>query len=140
MRRFHSGLAHLFAGLLVVQFFLAGLGVFTTIHDKHFKDSNFNAHAGLGDLLILLALIIAVVAVIGRWSRRAIQMSGLLFGLMVLQWLLAGIGTNDAPLVGGLHVLNALVITGVTAQIVRASRAAPGEAADQASTRSFAES
>ena len=85
MQRVHAALAHLFAGLLVVQFFLAGLGAFDTVHDKHFKDSNFNAHSGLGDLLVLLALIIAGIALFGRWSRFVTRVSLLLFGLMVLQ-------------------------------------------------------
>lgn len=126
-RKIHSGLAHLFAGLLVVQFFLAGLGAFTTIHDKRFKDSNFDAHAALGTLLILVALIIVIVAVIGRWSPRAMQMSGLLFGLMIVQALLAGFGADNAPVIGGLHVVNALVIVGVTALIVRGSRVREGD-------------
>ncbi len=129
MRRFHAGLAHLFAGLLVVQFFLAGLGAFTTIHDKHYKDSNFDAHAALGTGLILLALILVVVAAIGRWSPRATQMSGLLFGLMIVQALLGGWGASDAPLLGGLHVVNALVIVAVTVLIVRESRAPAREPA-----------
>jgi Family of unknown function (DUF6220) len=123
MRKFYAGLAHLFAGLLVVQFFLAGLGAFTTIHNKQFKDSNFDAHAALGTLLVVFALVIVIVALIGRWSPRAMQMSGLLFGLMILQALLAGFGSDDAPALGGLHVVNALVIAGVTVQIVRESRA-----------------
>ncbi len=126
MRRIHSGLAHLFAGLLVVQLFLAGLGVFTTVHDEHFKDSNFDAHAALGSLLILLALILAIVAAIGRWSPRVMQMSGLLFGLMIVQALLAGFGADTAPVLGGLHVVNALVIVGVSVQIVRESRSGEG--------------
>jgi hypothetical protein len=137
MRRIHGGLAHLFAGLLVVQFFLAGLGAFTTIHNKQFKDSNFDAHAALGTLMILVALIIAIVAVIGRWSPRAMRLSGLLFGLMILQALLAGWGADDAPVFGGLHVVNALVIVGVTALIVRESRAG---GADQPRTREAAAS
>jgi Family of unknown function (DUF6220) len=135
MRRFHSGLAHLFAGLLVVQFFLAGLGAFTTIHDKHFKDSNFDAHAALGSLLVLVALVIAIVAVIGRWSPGAMRWSGLLFGLMILQALLAGFGADDAPVIGGLHVVNAIVIVAVTYVIVRESRAGD---AGQPRTRALA--
>jgi hypothetical protein len=138
MRRFHTGLAHLFAGLLVVQFFLAGLGAFTTIHNKQFKDSNFDAHAALGTLLIVLALLIAIVALIGRWSPRAMQMSGLLFGLMIVQSLLAGFGADNAPVLGGLHVLNALVIVGVTAQLVRGSRAGAGAGDDQPRTEALA--
>ena len=128
-RKIHMGLTHLFAGLLVVQFFLAGLGVFTTVHNKEFKDSNFDAHAALGTLLVLIALLIMVVALVGRWSPRATQMSALLFGLMIVQMLLAGFGADDAPVLGGLHVVNALVIVGVTYVLVRESRAPVAELA-----------
>jgi peptidoglycan/LPS O-acetylase OafA/YrhL len=128
-RKIHTGLTHLFAGLLVVQFFLAGLGVFTTVHDKQFKDSNFDAHATLGSLLVLVALLIVLVALVGRWSRRVTQTSGLLFGLMIVQMLLAGFGADDAPVLGGLHVVNALVIVGVTFVLVRESRAPAAELA-----------
>jgi hypothetical protein len=105
-------------GLLVVQFFLAGLGAFTTVHNKQFKDSNFDAHAALGSLLVVVALLIVLVSLIGRWSPRAMQLSGTLFGLMIVQMLLAGFGADDAPVLGGL-----LVIVGVTFALVRDSRA-----------------
>src|SRR5690242_16240723 len=88
MQRVHAALAHLFAGLLVVQFFLAGLGAFKTVHDKKFNDSNFDPHAVLGDILVLLALIIAGIALVGRWSQFVTRVSLLLFGLMVIQSLL----------------------------------------------------
>jgi hypothetical protein len=128
-RKIHTGLTHLFAGLLVVQFFLAGFGAFTTIHDKQFKDSNFDAHAALGSLLIVLALLIMLVSLMGRWSPRAMQLSGTLFGLMIVQMLLAGFGADDAPVLGGLHVVNALVIVGVTYALVRESRVPAAELA-----------
>jgi uncharacterized membrane protein YhaH (DUF805 family) len=121
--KIHGGLAHLFGGLLVVQFFLAGLGAFTTIHNKKFSDSNFNAHAGLGDLLVVLSLIILLVALVVR-RRRAIQLSGALFGLMIVQLILAGAGTNTAPWLGGLHAANALVIVAVTGLMIRDARSA----------------
>jgi Na+/H+ antiporter NhaB len=124
MQRVHAALAHLFAGLLVVQFFLAGLGAFDTVHDKHFKDSNFNAHSGLGDLLVLLALIIAGIALFGRWSRFVTRVSLLLFGLMVLQLILGVTGANDSAWLGALHAVNALLIVGVTVVLIRESRAA----------------
>src|SRR5438105_1273440 len=114
-RKIHGVLAHIFGVLIVIQLFLAGLDTFTTVHNKRFNDSNFDAHAALGTLMILVALVIALIAVAGRWSPRALRFSWLLFGLMVLQSLLAGFGADNAPALGGLHVLNAFAITGVTA-------------------------
>ena len=132
-RSLHGGLAHLFAGLIVVQFFLAGLGAFTTVHNKKFSDSNFGAHGILGTLLVALALVILVVALIGRWSRWATKLSAALFGLMVVQFVLGLAGAGSAPILGGLHALNALILTGVTFLLVcEARREPPALAAAQA--------
>ncbi len=129
MQKVHGALAHLFAGLLVVQFFLAGLGAFETVHDKHFNDSNFDAHAALGDGLVLLALIIAAIALIGRWSPFVTRVSLLLFGLMVIQSLLGGLGADNSAWFGALHGVNALLIVGVTVVLIRESRQAMAQTA-----------
>jgi hypothetical protein len=128
-RSLHGGLAHLFAGLVVVQFFLAGLGAFTTIHNKSYSDSNFGPHAILGTLMVVLALVILIVAAIGRWSPRATRLSGALFGLMIVQLALGIIGSGTAPWVGGLHAVNALLITAVAYLLVRGARHDPAPAA-----------
>jgi len=119
--KIYGGLAHLFGGLLVVQFFLAGLGAFTTVHNKKFSDSNFDAHAGLGTLLVVLALIILLVALVTR-RQRAIQLSGALFGLMIVQFILGTVGADTAAWVGGLHAVNALLILAVTGLTIRDAR------------------
>lgn len=128
-RSLHGGLAHLFALLIVVQFFLAGLGAFTTIHNKKFKDSNFDAHAALGSLMVVIALVILLIALAGRWSPQATKLSGALFGLMIVQFFLGIIGSGTAPVVGGLHAANALLVTGVAFLLVRQARQNPGAAA-----------
>jgi hypothetical protein len=122
LRTIHGGLAHLFAVLVAVQFFLAGYGAFKTVNEEKFNDSNFDAHAAVGDLLIALALILLLLALIGRWSPRARNWSGLLFGLMVIQAILAGLGTNSSPWLGALHALNGLVIVAAVGVLVRDAR------------------
>jgi uncharacterized membrane protein YhaH (DUF805 family) len=119
--KIYGGLAHLFGALLVVQFFLAGLGAFTTVHNKKFSDSNFDAHAGLGSVLVLLALVILLVALVVR-RQRAIQLSGALFGLMIVQFILGDVGANTAAWVGGLHAANSLLIVAVTGLMIRDAR------------------
>jgi Family of unknown function (DUF6220) len=126
-RTIHKGLSHLFGGLLVIQFFLAGLGAFTTVHNKKFKDSNFDPHAALGTLMVLLALIVLLVALFGKPGGDARRFSAIIFGLMVVQLLLAGFGADTAAWIGGLHAVNAVAITGVTVMLIRDSRA-PGTA------------
>ena len=118
----HKGLSHLFGGLLVIQFFLAGLGAFTTVHDEKFKDSNFDPHILVGTLMVVLALVIMLVVLFGKVGGDARKWGGVLFGLMVVQFLLAGAGANSAAWIGGLHAVNAIAITGVTAMLIRDSR------------------
>jgi hypothetical protein len=129
-RKIHTGLVHLFAAGLVLQLFLAGLGAFTTIHNKKFDDNNFGPHGIVGTILVLVALLIALVAVTGRWSPIVTKLSGGLFGLMVLQLVLGVAGAGSAPVLGGLHVLNAIVIVWVTyrlEQMTRSRRSGRGE-------------
>ncbi|MGN6378725.1 MAG: DUF6220 domain-containing protein [Gaiellales bacterium] len=120
--RIHSGLVHLFGALLVIQFFLAGLGAFTTVHNEKFSDSNFDAHAGLGSLLVIVALVILLVTVILR-RQRAIQLAAALFGLMIVQFLLGVGGADTAAWIGGLHGVNALAILAVTGMLIRDAHA-----------------
>jgi hypothetical protein len=122
LRKIHTGLVYLFAFLLVIQFFLAGLGAFETVHNKKFNDNNFGPHGILGTLLVLVALIIMILALAGRWTPAATKLSTALFGLMVLQLILGVSGAGSAPILGGLHAVNALVIVAVTYLLIKATR------------------
>ena len=122
LRKAHTGLVYLFAFLLVIQFFLAGLGAFETVHNKKFNDNNFGPHGILGTLLVLVALIIMILAVAGRWTPVTTKLSAALFGLMVIQLILGVSGAGSAPVLGGLHAVNALVIVAVTYLLVKDAR------------------
>lgn len=114
-------LIHLFLGLVAVQFFLAGLGVFRNNPEpakKIVESSTFDAHRILGDVLTLLALVILVLAFV---TRRGLRLCVALLVLMVIQNLLAGLG-EDTPVLGGLHGLNALVIVAVAAVLLMQMR------------------
>lgn len=100
--RAHRGLALLFLALVVVQFFLAGLGAFGA--------ESYSAHRGLGDALGLLGLVLLILAAVGR--REALQASAVLFVLLIVQAILGGAG-DDVGVLGGLHPVNALAILGV---------------------------
>jgi hypothetical protein len=130
LRTIHGGLAHLFAVLVAVQFFLAGYGAFKTVKDEKFDDSNFDPHILLGNILIALSLILFLLALIGRWSPRARNWSGILFGLMVIQSILAGAGSNTSAWFGALHALNALLIVAAVGVLVRESRVSRALAQD----------
>jgi hypothetical protein len=107
----------LFAAI-VVQVGLAGYGAFyaagkledegSTIDDEVFMDG-FELHIALGYLILLAGLVflvIGLIAGIGRWRLGA---HGVLFGLLVLQMLLAWFG-YEAAVIGFFHPVNALVI------------------------------
>lgn len=107
----------LFAAI-VVQVGLAGYGAFyaanklddegATIDEDVFIDG-FGAHAVFGYLVILAGLIfllIGLVAGIGKWR---LGMHGLIFGLLILQMLLAWFGF-EAPVIGFFHPVNALLL------------------------------
>jgi hypothetical protein len=110
------------------QFFLAGLAVFhgkVGAGDKLFKSSSFDVHRILGDALVLVAFAILVLAIV---NRDQVRLATVLFALMVLQYLLAGIG-EDVPVLGALHPLNGVAIIAIAHFIARGPRTAKEEPA-----------
>ena len=110
------------AGLMLVAVVLqvgfAGYGAFfvagkldgdgKTVDEDAFMDG-FGIHAGFGYLVFLLGLIFLVIGVaagIGRWR---LGRHGALFGLLVLQVLLAWF-VFEVAAIGFLHPVNALLI------------------------------
>jgi hypothetical protein len=125
LRKIHGGLIHLFAAVLPIQFFLAGLGAFTTIHDKKFKEDNFGPHGAVGSLLGLIAILILLTALAGRSPGRVIKLSAALFVAMLVQTILGVSGADSAPILGGLHVVNALVVVAIAYLLIRGVRRPP---------------
>lgn len=121
-------LVHAFLGLVAVQFFLAGLGVFRNNpkpDEKIIESSTFDPHRIVGDVLTLISLLILVMAFV---AKRETRLSATLFGLMIVQQLLAGLG-EDTPVLGGLHALNGVAITAVAAVLLLRLRPASRPAA-----------
>ena len=79
--------------------------------------------------MVVIALVILLIALAGRWSPQATKLSAALFGLMIVQFFLGIIGSGTAPVVGGLHAANALLVTGVAFLLVREARQNPEAAA-----------
>lgn len=103
-------LAILFATLGLVQIFLAGVGVFG--HD-------FDMHTILGRVLSAIAIIVLILALVARHSRRAI------IGAIVLVLLAAGATSAfanlgwDSQWIGGLHALSGIIAVIVADQLGR---------------------
>ena len=104
--RAHRLLALFFVAGGVVQFILAGYSAF--------GGSDWEPHRVWGSVLTAIALVILVLALVGR--REALQASAILLVLMIVQNLLGGFGT-DAPALGALHPVVGLVVlaAGMTA-------------------------
>ena len=104
----YAAIALLIAVGVIVQVFLAGLGVFGA--------ESFDAHEGFGWMLHTAAIVVFLLALLGPRTRRAI---GLSFGLLVLMTIqIAFVNTReDAPYVAALHPVFALLVLGLAVHI-----------------------
>jgi hypothetical protein len=117
MTAVYKYLAGLMFLAVLVQIGLAGYGSFSVakdtdggVVDEDRFDDVFGIHAGFGYLVMLLGLILLVVSLIGR---HRIKHTLILFGLLILQMILAWIG-YEVPWIGFFHPINAVVIAGLS--------------------------
>jgi len=108
----------LFAAAVIVEVFLAGLGVFRAMPGENnpvsheMFDDNFGEHAAIGSFLTGSSLLLLIVILIARTRLRSI---GATLGLAVLtlaEGALGGAG-EDAPVAGALHAINAVLVLGL---------------------------
>jgi hypothetical protein len=99
-----------------VQVGFAGYGAFyvaNAVDDNPVNqdkfDDGFGLHAGFGYLVVLLVLLYLLIAFAARVGKQRLIKNGVLFGLLILQVILAWIGFA-VPAIGFLHPINALVI------------------------------
>lgn len=106
-----------FVGVLV-QFFLAGLGVFGVDAGTPLEDqSSLDPHRTLGTILMALALLILLCVLVARPTRVVFVPYLVLFVLTILQPVLAE--GNEA--LGGLHALAAGAIFAVAGWLAHRS-------------------
>jgi hypothetical protein len=125
---------------IIVQVGLAAYGGFHAVNESDDKgvigkkavSNGFDAHAALGYIILLAAIVLVVLAFLSRangpWRPR---WSGLILGLIVVQVLLAWLG-GAAAWLGVLHGMNALAVAGVAGSLAgrewSAYRVAPSPA------------
>jgi hypothetical protein len=105
---------------VVVQVGFAGYGAFSvagdvedaSVDEDMFADA-FGPHAALGYLVVLSSSILLILAAI---ARHRVKQSAILFGLLILQVLLAWFGF-ESPFIGFFHPVNALVIFALSGSI-----------------------
>ena len=102
---------------MVVQFFLAGLGI------VQLGNQGMDAHEQVGHLMELLALVLLVFALLAKYRGAILGMTIALFVLIVLQNVWANATVSG---LAALHVLGALTIAMIIREIAgRASEANP---------------
>jgi mercuric ion transport protein len=120
--------AHLFVAWLlviglVVQIFLAGLGVFAGA-------SNWPTHRDTGYFLQLLPFLLIIAAAVGRLGRRQIVLALVIFALFFVQSILVAM-RDSTPAVAALHPVNGFLILYLAIQVARdawAARSTPATA------------
>jgi hypothetical protein len=116
IRRAHLLVAWAFVAGVVLQVFLAGLGVFES-------SAKFTTHAGVGFMLGLVPLLILALAGAGRLGRRQVLYAAALFGMFILQSILVAM-RGDLPMVAALHPVNGFAILFVSIAMGREAWAA----------------
>lgn len=114
VRLAYIGVAWLFLACVVVQVFLAGLGVFGGAQ-------NFSLHRDFGYAFGWLTLVLLLLALVGHLGRRSIGLSALILVLFALQSVFVGL-REVMPALAALHPVNALAIFGVALHLARQSR------------------
>jgi hypothetical protein len=104
-RKAYTGLAYAFTALVVLQVFLAGIGVFGNWHAG--DDSNLEPHRVLGNILVLVSLVLLLIALVGRMGRTVWGLSLFLVVVIVLQSVWVHV---DGRWVKAIHPTMAIVI------------------------------
>ena len=95
-------------------------------------DTFASLHGFMGTIVIPITILVMIaLAFAARLSRRDKGQTAGLFGLMIVQFLLAAIGSSGSvagEVIGGLHGLNALVIVGAAGSLVVRTWALRGSA------------
>jgi len=108
---------------VLLQIGFAGYGAFyvaNKVDDNPVNDDTFmdgwGLHSGFGYLVVLLGLVFLLIALGSRGGRqRTLRVLGL-FGLLILQVLLAWFGF-EIPFIGFFHPINAFLILGLSGSI-----------------------
>jgi hypothetical protein len=108
-------LAWLFVACVLVQFFLAGLGVFAGA-------ANFELHRNWGYTFGYLLIFMVIVGLVGRMPRAAWAAPLGVMVLFALQSVFVALRT-DAPVIAALHPVNAVAIFAAAWWIARSSAA-----------------
>jgi len=115
MRWVYVAYAWFILAAVIVQFFLAGLGVFADAR-------TFQIHTYVGYSLFFVMLIGLLLAFAARLPWRVIGLMALLPVLVFVQSVLIQVGRNGLPAVAALHPVNGLAIFSLAGFLALRSR------------------
>jgi hypothetical protein len=125
LRSIWASLIWIFIILIPVQFYLAGHGAMEGAHaaDKasesppvfiHVMPTAWDPHVAVGTIMALIVLLSLILALAARLPRNLIVFNVWFFVVMLIQYILPffndSAGTRP---IAALHVVNALVVTGM---------------------------
>ncbi len=87
---------------LLVQVFLAGMGVFD-------GPSSFATHRDVGYTLTALPFLLVITALVGGYGRGPAIVAGVMFGQFILQSVLV-LSRDSMPAIAALHPVNGFLI------------------------------
>lgn len=122
--------AWLLAACLIVQVFLAGMGVFD-------GPEQFETHRNFGYLFGWLTLVMLIIAAVGRLGRVLIGLSALTLVQFFLQSIFI-LFREDQPAIAALHPVNGVLLLVVTIAIARLAMAGRRAAAAAKSAAALA--
>jgi hypothetical protein len=103
--------AMVFGTAVLVQFYLAGSGIFAATGPL--KDaSSLDAHRLFGNVLAGLALIVLIIAIVARPPARILITTIVMLVLTGVEGLIAGLG-DTSPYLAAFHPVIAAVILGL---------------------------
>lgn len=108
--RVYAHLAGLFAIAVLVQVFLAGVGVFGDHAAKVANASSFDPHRALGTVLGLVAVVLFLVALAARESRATVIEALVLAALTLAAQPILANGGDSNKWIGGFHALDGMLI------------------------------
>jgi hypothetical protein len=120
VRVLHRWWAALLVAAVLVQVAFAGYGAFFVagkaedegdVVTHHQFEDGWDLHTGFGYVVVLIGLVLLVLTLIARPGRRFVWWSLVVAVLLVVQVILAWVGSDVAG-IGALHAVNALVIAG----------------------------
>jgi len=110
-RPIHLVVAWLLVAGLMVQVFLAGMGVFDSF-------PMFTTHRDFGYTLTLLPVVLIVTSVAGGFGRMEAIAAAIMFGQFILQSILV-LQRDSVPAIAALHPVNGFLILLIAVWLVR---------------------